>query len=220
MKRVINTYGNSALAEFCSAHPEWGSLHYFFSDWIRFWDMIGSTHIDFTPNSWEGWSCGTTLMWGMWAAQGVPPAPDTLQDVSNDSEFIILWGNDPMFHNLYSGVDEARVWRYWKDLGKQVVVIDPLFNETGLVAADKWIPIYPSTDGALACAIAYVWITEGTYDQEYLNTHTIGFDEEHLPQGVPAGLSFKTYILGESEDGTPKTPEWASERCGIPCALF
>jgi trimethylamine-N-oxide reductase (cytochrome c) len=220
MRRVIDTYGNSALAEFFSAHPEWGSLHYFFSDWMRFWDMIGSTHIDFTPNSWEGWAAGATLMWGHWTSQGIPAAQDTLFDVSENDDLIVLWGNDPMFHNLYGGVDQSRIWRWWKELGKEVVLIEPLYNETALAYADKWIPLYPGTDGALACAIAYEWIIAGTFDQEYLDTHTIGFDEEHLPEGAPAGLSFKTYILGEGEDATPKTPEWAAERCGVPARVI
>ena len=61
----------------------------------------------------------------------------------------------------------------------------------------------PNTDTALQLAIAYTWIKEGTYDQSYLDTHTIGFD--HL----------KNYVLG-GEDGIPKTPKWAEDRCGVP----
>ena len=48
-----------------------------------------------------------------------------------------------------------------------------------------------------------MWITEGTYDKEYVETHTVGFDK------------IKAYVLGE-EDGIPKTPAWASEKCGVP----
>lgn len=216
MERVIDTYGSSSLSWFFSAHPEWGSLHYFFSDWVRMWTMIGATQIDFTPNSWEGWACGAALMWGFWTSQGVPAAPGTLFDISENDELIILWGIEPIFHNMYGGLDEARIWKYWKDLGKEVVVIEPLNNETALVYADSWLPVYPGTDGALGCAIAYVWIEEGLYDQEYLDTHTIGFDEEHLPKGVPAGQSFKSYITGVGPDKVEKTPEWAEEICGIP----
>ncbi len=58
------------------------------------------------------------------------------------------------------------------------------------------------TDTALAMAIAYVWLTEGTYDKEYIEKRTVGFEE------------FAPYVLGES-DGTPKTPEWAAVECDL-----
>ena len=55
----------------------------------------------------------------------------------------------------------------------------------------------------MAEAIAYVWLTEGTYDEEYVATRTLGFEE------------FCAYVLGE-EDGVAKTPEWAAEICDVP----
>lgn len=233
--RILDDYGPSALCYSHSAHPEWGSLHYLFSDLYRFRDMIGGTYLEFTPNSWEGWASGAPFLWGFWMGHGLPAANDTVQDISLDSEMIVIWGNDPMFHNVYNGIDTARLWKWWKELGKTVVLIDPLFNETGLSAADIWLPIYPGTDNALAAALAYVWIQDGTYDKEYLDTHCIGFDEEHMPDGTydegylaehPAwreglptstrpGMSFKSYILGEGPDGIAKTPEWAAKICGI-----
>lgn len=233
--RILDTYGPSALCYSHSAHPEWGSLHYLFSDLYRFRDMIGGTYLEFTPNSWEGWASGAPFLWGFWMGHGLPSAEDTLQDISTDSELIVIWGNDPMFHNVYNGIDTARLWKWWRELGKTIVLIDPLLNETGLAAADVWLPIYPGTDNALAAALAYVWIQDGTYDKEYLDTHCIGFDEDHMPDGVydedyltahPAwrgalptsarpGLSFKSYITGDGPDATPKTPEWAADICGI-----
>ena len=48
-----------------------------------------------------------------------------------------------------------------------------------------------------------MWMTEGTCDKEYVATHTFGYDK------------FEDYVLGK-EDGIPKTPEWASEKCGVP----
>ena len=56
---------------------------------------------------------------------------------------------------------------------------------------------------ASALAIAFTWLTEGTYDKEYIAGRTTGFDE------------WKDYVLGES-DGVPKTPEWAEAESGIP----
>ena len=54
----------------------------------------------------------------------------------------------------------------------------------------------------MAMAIAYVWITEDTYDKDYVANRTVGFEE------------FKTHVLGET-DGVPKTPEWAAEESGV-----
>ena len=46
-------------------------------------------------------------------------------------------------------------------------------------------------------------LSEGTYDKEYVKTHAVGFDK------------FSDYVLGK-EDGVPKTPNWAAEKCGVP----
>ena len=76
-------------------------------------------------------------------------------------------------------------------------------NYTAAIHADKWIPVFPNTDAALQLAIAYIWITENTYDKEYLKTHSVGFEK------------CRDYILGK-EDGIPKTPKWAEPLCGVP----
>ena len=84
---------------------------------------------------------------------------------------------------------------YWfTELGIKSIFICPDLNYSAAVHADKWIPILPNTDAALQLAIAYVWITEGTYDKEYVKTHSVGFDK------------LRDYVLGK-EDGIPKTPE-------------
>ncbi len=76
-------------------------------------------------------------------------------------------------------------------------------NYAAAVHGDKWIPVLPNTDAALQLAIAYTWLTEETYDKDYLETHALGFDK------------FVDYVMG-NEDGVPKTPKWASEKCGVP----
>jgi len=220
IRRVIENYGNSTIAVAESAHPEWGSLQYFMSGWRRFWDMMGSTELESSPISWEGWAAGPTFIWGFWHSFGFPPSPDTLRDTTEYSDLIVLWGTDPLMHGLYSGIDQARVWQYWKDLGKTIIVIDPLCNEMAATVADKWIPILPGTDAAMALAILYTWISEGSLDQGFLDSKCLGFDEEHMPEGVPAGLSMKSYVLGEADDAVAKTPEWAESICGISAATI
>jgi anaerobic dimethyl sulfoxide reductase subunit A len=102
-----------------------------------------------------------------------------------------------------------------KDAGARVIVIDPRLSETAATFADEWIPIKPTTDTALFVAMAYVIFTEHLHDQRFLDEYCVGFDDDHMPQGVAGASSFAAYLLGKS-DGIPKTPEWATPITGIP----
>ncbi len=101
-----------------------------------------------------------------------------------------------------------------KDAGAKIVVIDPRLTETAATFADEWLPLCPTTDAALFNAMAYVIATEGLLDQAFLDTYCLGFDEDHMAGDVPAGNSFKSYLLG-SADGIAKTPEWAAAITGL-----
>lgn len=237
-RRIWGTYGPSALCFSHSAHPEWGSLHYLFSDLFRFRDLVSGTYMEFTPNSWEGWACGAPFLWGNWMAHGLLPAQDTVQDITNNSEVIIFWGNSPIDHGVYDGIDTGRLLQYWKELGKTIICVDPLYNETGLATDALWYPIYPGTDNALAAAIAHQWLVDGTYDASFLRTHCVGFfaseegqpieycqkyldenpfwQQHPLPETIPAGGSLESYLRGNGPDGVEKTPSWAAPICGLP----
>lgn len=101
--------------------------------------------------------------------------------------------------------------------GAKVIVIDPRYSDTTAALADEWIPIRPGTDAALVDALAYVMITEDLVDADFLATYTIGYDEDSMPEEAKGqNKSYKSYILGEGEDGTPKTPEWAEAITLVP----
>ncbi len=106
----------------------------------------------------------------------------------------------------FGGQFNSRVLYWLSAVGIEQVYIGPELCYAAAVHGDKWIPVLPCQDGALYAAIAYTWLTEDTYDKEYVATHVVGFDK------------FAEYILGNAEWDTtgPKTPEWAEPRCGIP----
>jgi anaerobic dimethyl sulfoxide reductase subunit A len=74
-----------------------------------------------------------------------------------------------------------------KARGTRIIVIDPRKSDTAIAAADQWISIRPSTDSALADAMAFVIREKKLYDKDFTDRFCIGFDEAHMPEGVPAG---------------------------------
>jgi len=201
--RVMRTYGPGSIGSTASSHHSWGLIGYRYSAYFRFIGIIGATYADHNPDSWEGWVWGATHMFGFNWSNGCPETNDLLEDALKNTEMIVLWSTDPEATlGTYTGY-ESNVWRQWlKELGVKFVIIDPFYNWTAVNFADKWIAPKPGTDAALALAIAYVWITEGTYDKWFVENRSVGFNK------------FKDYVLGK--DSVPKTPEWAEKITGVP----
>ncbi len=204
MKRIRDSYGPEAIMSRASSHHNWGNLGYRTSTWARFFNMIGFTDILDNPDSWEGWHWGATHVYGFFWRLGMPEQYDILEDALRHTELLVHWGNDPDSTRGIYGGQESAVWRLWlRELGIKQIFIDPFCNYTATILGDKWIAPRPGTDAAMAEAIAYVWLTEGTYDNNYVTTHTIGFKD------------FTKQVLGR--DGiVARTPEWAEEICGVP----
>ena len=137
---------------------------------------------------------------------------NSIEDVLN-TKLLILWGHNPV-ETIFAPESDYYMMQAKKN-GTGIIVIDPRESDTVIALADEWIPIRPSTDAALASAMAYVIWSEGLQDQAFMDKYCIGFDEDHMPDDVPAGLSYKSYIFGDS-DGVPKTPEWGERITGIP----
>jgi molybdopterin guanine dinucleotide-containing S/N-oxide reductase-like protein len=203
MQRVRETHGPAAIAASTGSHHNWGLLFYKMGPFGRFFNMLGYTEIVDNPDSWEGWHWGAIHTWGYWWRLGVSDNYDMLEEALKNTDQVVMWSVDPNTTTGYPGQDSL-LWRIWlKQLGIKLIFIDPWCNFTAGMLADKWFAPRPGTDAALAQAIAYVWIKEGTYDKWFVENRTVGFPE------------FEKHILGE-QDGIAKTPEWAAEITGIP----
>lgn len=139
-------------------------------------------------------------------------------DDAKNAKLQIMFGNNPLETRM-SGGGETFVTQQTKKLHNvRTIVIDPRYSETAQNIADLWVANRPGTDAALVAGIAHTMITNNLHDQEFLDKYCVGFDEEHMPEGVPAGNSYKSYILGLGPDGIEKTPEWAAQITGVPAA--
>ena len=151
--------------------------------------------------------------YGGWAGN------NSMADIIN-SNLVVLWGDNPGATRMSGGGIIYDLQQAMHNSNAKLIYIDPRYSDTAVAVADEWIPIRPGTDAALVNALAYVMITEDLVDQEFLDKYTLGYDEDHMPEGIAPNNSYKSYILGKGADGTPKTPEWASTITGIPMATI
>jgi len=208
MLRIRETYGNAAFLD-ASRSGNLSMLHSS-AGAKRFFNKFG----------------GSTLLWSNMSAEAeifairhtyggdYKSAGREPTDYVN-SKLILMWGWSPADGTFGTGTKEYL--REAKKAGVRIVCVDPRRTRTSAAFADEHFYIKPSTDAAALIAMAYVIVSEGLHDQAYCDRHVLGFDEAHLPDGAPAGSSYRAYLMGES-DGVPKTPEWAAAICGMAAA--
>ena len=206
IERIHKQYGPLAILQQADGHGENKQLQGPHGFPTLLLDKIGGfTQQIRNADSWEGWYWGSMHVWGTGAGTVgmMSPCANLMKDISENSDLVLFWGCDPETTPWgFVGQFASRLCYFWKEVGIKQVYISPDLNSGAAVHADKWIPILPNTDAALQLALAYTWITEGTFHKEYVKTHTVGFD------------MFADYVLGQ-EDGVPKTPDWASQKCGV-----
>jgi anaerobic selenocysteine-containing dehydrogenase len=209
LKRIQKTYGMEAVLSQSDGHGEGKVVHTAHGSANKLLALLGGYTMQMrNTDSWEGWAWGAKHAWGMEPVGEMVPAGNLISDIAENTELLLFWGCDPETTPWgFNGQMASRVCYWYSQLGIKCIYICPELNYGAAVHADKWIPIRPNTDAALQLAIAYIWMTEGTYDKEYVKTHTYGYEK------------FEEYVLGK-EDGVAKTPEWASEKCGIPVAII
>ncbi len=136
---------------------------------------------------------------------------NSLEDWLN-ANLIILWGHNPAETKFDCGT--MYYLKKAREKGIPIVVVDPRKNDTVLQLGARWIPVRPATDSAMMDAMAYVIVEEGLQDQEFLDRCCVGFDREHMPQGIDPSECYLSYLTGE-KDGIPKTPRWAEKITGV-----
>ena len=204
IKRMKRDYGTGAIASSHGSHHTWGNIGYYLSANFRFMNLIGHTEVHHNPDSWEGWYWGGLHHWGHSLRVGMSENYGTVEDLLKHCEMVVFWSSNPESTSGNYASQEGSIRRQWlKELDIKFVHIDPHYNDTAQMLGGKWISPKPTTDPALALAIAYIWITEDLYDKDYVSKRTEGFEV------------WKDYILGV-EDGIEKTPEWQEVETGVP----
>jgi anaerobic selenocysteine-containing dehydrogenase len=140
----------------------------------RLFGVLGASQLDATI-------CGVTARVGVEMTNGTGLGADPMDIVH--SRFIVLWGTNTRLTNrhLWPFIEQAR------QRGATVVVIDPLRTNTA-EAADEFVQPLPGTDAALVLAMMHVIIAEDLVDHDWVQRHTVGYDElvERVAEWSPA----------------------------------
>lgn len=217
LQRIIDEYGNEAVYINYATGALGGTVH---KSWppgsspiARLMNCVGGYLNHYGTYSSAQISAAMPYTYG-------GRSSNSIEDIVN-SKLVVYFGNNLCETSMGGGGGKVYPFQQLKSQSDvKLIVIDPRYTDTTVSMADEWIPIRPGTDAALVNGMAYVMITEGLHDQEFLDKYCVGFDEEHMPEGIPSGNSYKSYILGEGEDGVAKTPQWAAEITGIPAATI
>lgn len=144
---------------------------------------------------------------------------NSIDDVQN-ADLCIMFGNNPAETRMSGGGQVHSFVDGQKINHTRTICIDPRYTDTAGGREDQWVPIKHGTDAALCAAIAHVLITENKVDQAFLDKYCVGYDAKTLPASAPKNGSYKDYILGNGNDNTAKTPEWAAPITGIPSDII
>ena len=217
IKRVVEKYGNRSILSFggpCNAINSYGgAVSHYGSTSYGSWQVTPFL-MGYMPYSYPVFDRPGYIQWA---------ASYTSRDTINDRldlrncETIIMISLNTAWNS--AGTNNYH-WAQAKKTGAKFIAVDPYYNDLAQAMDADWLPVRPGTDMALLLGVAYTLITEDDpennplIDWDFLDRCTLGFDADHMPEGVNPEENFKDYVLG-TYDGIPKTPEWASEICGL-----
>ena len=167
----------------------------------RFMKAFGSPNLMRTATAEDTYELTLGLMQGVTSSVGY--------DLER-ANFILSFGSG-LIEGWGSPVRVIKAHSIWRSANVKeratVVQIEPRLSNTA-AKADRWYPINPGTEGALALGLAHVIIKESLYDDNFIRNHTFGFENGTDATGK-GYMGFKRLVL------TKYTPEAVSRMTGL-----
>lgn len=116
------------------------------------------------------------------------------------SDLILIWGSNP----VYTQIPNAHFYTEARYNGTKIITIAPDYNASA-TKSDLWVPVKPTTDGALAMGICHLLVESNRIDVDFLREQTdmpllvrndTGdfLNESHMVEG---GRDHRFYIVDE-----------------------
>ncbi|MDB9933673.1 molybdopterin-dependent oxidoreductase [Candidatus Thioglobus sp.] len=205
--KTKNIYGNSAIYAGSYGWASAGRFHHAKSQVNRFFNLFGGFSSSFQSYS---YAAAQTLLPHIIGLDLYTTLEEhtTWNALSEECELILMFGGMPLKNSKVSagGVGKHVTKLGMKkcfDKGVEFINISPLIDDAPKFLKAQQVPIRPNTDTALMLALAHILIKNQSYDKDFIDKYTVGFD------------SFSDYVQGK-KNNQECSPEWASIITNIP----
>ena len=209
--KTKNVYGNSAIYAGSYGWASAGRFHHAKSQVNRFFNLFGGFSSSFQSYS---YAAAQTLLPHIIGLDLYTTLEEhtTWNALSEECELILMFGGMPLKNSKVSAggvgkhVTKLGIKKCF-DKGVEFINISPLIDDAPKFLKAQQVPIRPNTDTALMLALAHILIKNQSYDKDFIDKYTVGFD------------SFSDYVQGK-KNNQECNPEWASKITNIPVKII
>ncbi|MSO64746.1 MAG: molybdopterin guanine dinucleotide-containing S/N-oxide reductase [Alphaproteobacteria bacterium] len=200
IKRIKEKFGNQAIYAGGYGWASAGKFHHAQSHMRKFFNLIGGNVKSVNSYSLAAAEVIVPRVVGTWGE--IYEQTTTWPVIADHTKLFVMFGGAPLKNAQVDGGGMARhTAKQWlqrcKEAGVEFVNIGPVRDDAAEFLDAEWIAARPNTDTALMMGLAHTLVSEGRYDQAFLDRYTVGWDR------------FRAYLMGDT-DGQPKSAEWAA----------
>lgn len=203
LRRVVDTHGNGAIFGGSYGWASAGRFHHAQSQVHRFLNCIGG--YTFSRHSYSLGATGVIMPRVVGTHDDLFKRSTQWDVIVENTELMVCFGgvalkNTGVNHGGTTAHPAREALNRFRHRGGRIVSISPLRDD--LDGPCDWYAPVPGTDVAIMLALAHVLATESLADRDFLATYCTGYER------------FERYLLG-TDDGVPKSPQWAAPICGL-----
>ena len=204
LRRVIDIHGNEAIYGGSYGWASAGRFHHAQSQVHRFLKLLGG--YTFSKYSYSLGATGVIMPRVVGTHDDLFKRSTSWDVIAEHTDLLVCFGgvglkNTGVNHGGTTAHPARDGLARFRERGGQIVSFSPLRDD--VVGDCQWLAPVPGTDVAIMLALAHVLATESLADLDFLQKYCTGYGQ------------FERYLLG-SDDGVPKSPEWAADICRLP----
>ncbi|WP_420831917.1 molybdopterin-dependent oxidoreductase [Mycolicibacterium austroafricanum] len=203
LRRVIDTHGNGAIYGGSYGWSSAGRFHHAQSQVHRFLNCLGG--YTFSRHSYSLGATGVIMPRVVGTHDDLFKRSTQWDVIVEHTDLMVCFGgvalkNTGVNHGGTTAHPARGALDRFRARGGHLVSFSPLRDDVD--GPCDWFAPVPGTDVAIMLALAHVLAAESLADRDFLATYCTGYDR------------FERYLLGV-DDGTPKSPQWAAQICGL-----